>query len=72
MIEILNVMNFDEEKYDEAWLTVRAVKHPVEGTKHVPALSPSKQNYHKPVRRCFDLQQKEFRIYAGVWRFANA
>lgn len=30
-IEILNVRNFDEENYDEAWLTVRVVKHPVEG-----------------------------------------
>ena len=41
MIDILNVRNFNEENYDEAWLTVRAVKHPVEGTKYVPTLSPS-------------------------------
>lgn len=47
MIEILNVRNFDEKNYDDAWLIVRAKKHPVEGTKYVPALSPSWELFHR-------------------------
>ena len=66
MIEVLNVRNFDKENYDEAWLTVRAVKHPVEGTKHVPTLSPSWELFRR-YRELLDKDQWDAQSFREVF-----
>lgn len=66
MIEILNARNFKEENYDEAWLTVRAVKHPVAGTKYVPTLSPTWELFRR-YRELLDNDQWNAQSFAEVY-----
>ncbi len=66
MIEILNVRNFKEENYDEAWLTVCAVKHPVAGTKYVPTLAPSWELFHR-YRELVDKGQWDAQSFTEVY-----